>query len=475
MNQLSSGVLRNTGNNAIVKQYFYHYDKAGNRTGEQVDTASTQSANNSVNQLTSQQAGGPTTFEGDLTELSTVNVVMGSTNVTASVTSNKVFKATLDLASGTNMVSVIAVDYSGNSNTATNQYRVVVAGGTTRTLAYDLNGNCTNNVAVGSTNSYAWDAVDRLVAVQTSTNRTEFAYDGMGRRVQKSEIAGGVTNTVKFVWCGMEMCEERDSSGGTVNKRFLGNGEQHNGTNYFYTRDHLGSVREMVAGDGTTVAARYDYDPYGRRTLTSGTDIANFGYAGLYAHKGSGLNLAVFRAYDADLGRWLSRDPIGMRGGMNLYAYVSNNPVRFVDTLGYGADTFNPDGSVVITTYGAGIIIGIFHLVPSKGEEFIRNALDLDHLNDQYLHCVTSCRTARAVGNSVAKDLADAKEWFDQKRGSPPEDSVSDQEGNKSGRDLGIDPCNKSKPCSQLCKEAGINRTIPREPTDNSQYWGPYN
>lgn len=50
------------------------------------------------------------------------------------------------------------------------------------------------------------------------------------------------------------------------------------------------------------------------------------------------MSLAPFRAYDADLGRWLSRDPIEERGGLNLYAYVSNNPVNKRDSLGLAED-----------------------------------------------------------------------------------------------------------------------------------------
>jgi RHS repeat-associated protein len=82
------------------------------------------------------------------------------------------------------------------------------------------------------------------------------------------------------------------------------------------------------------VLARHEYDPYGRRTLVAGTDLADFGYTGHYVHQPSGLHLALYRAYDADLGRWLNRDPIGEAGGINLYGYVLNDPVNWLDLFG---------------------------------------------------------------------------------------------------------------------------------------------
>lgn len=93
------------------------------------------------------------------------------------------------------------------------------------------------------------------------------------------------------------------------------------------------SVAGVVVDVGNVVA-RYDYDAYGRRTLVAGTDLADFGYTGHYVHKPSGLHLALYRAYDADLGRWLNRDPIGEAGGINLYGYVGNDPVNKIDPFG---------------------------------------------------------------------------------------------------------------------------------------------
>src|SRR5207302_6565561 len=106
-------------------------------------------------------------------------------------------------------------------------------------------------------------------------------------------------------------------------------------TAYFYTRDHLASIREMRSGSGKgAIVARFDYDPYGRSTAVINNTLPDFNFTGLYRHTASNLDLAVYRAYDPDLGRWLSRDPIGETAGSNLYSYVSNNAPNAADLGG---------------------------------------------------------------------------------------------------------------------------------------------
>jgi RHS repeat-associated protein len=82
-----------------------------------------------------------------------------------------------------------------------------------------------------------------------------------------------------------------------------------------------------------TVASQYTYDPYGNQTTVSGT-ASDIGYAGYFAHAVSGLDFTLYRAYDPTHARWLNRDPIGERGGINLYAYADGNPVDNTDPLG---------------------------------------------------------------------------------------------------------------------------------------------
>ncbi len=189
--------------------------------------------------------------------------------------------------------------------------------------------------ALGADKVYTWDAANQLVGIAypgTALN-TRFTYDGIGRRVGITELNGSTIATERrFVWCGDQLCEERDAAG-NVTRRFFDQGEQVGGTNYFYSFDHLGSVRELTDAAGA-VRARYDYDPFGVRTKVSGDLEPSAGYTGHFVHAPSGLHLTRTRAYDAASGRWLSRDPLGEVAGLNLYAYVGNNPVNAVDPLG---------------------------------------------------------------------------------------------------------------------------------------------
>jgi len=105
-----------------------------------------------------------------------------------------------------------------------------------------------------------------------------------------------------------------------------------------------------VVTDATTVTlAQYAFDAWGRRTLLTGVDATNIGYTGHRKDTSGSLSLTLNRAYDADLGRWLSEDPIGMPDGPNMYAYVANRAVVWNDPLGDGPRLsirrFRPCGS----------------------------------------------------------------------------------------------------------------------------------
>lgn len=242
----------------------------------------------------------------------------------------------------------------------------------------DANGNLTSD----GTRTFEWDAVNRFVAVNDGTKRSEFSYDGLSRRTRIVEKENGATvRDAALFWDGTGIVEERLSTG-EVN-RFFADGEQHNGAARYLTRDLLGSVREVTDSAGTLVT-RNDFDPYGRLTRVGATEDSRFAYTGHLNHVPSGLVLALYRAYDPTLGRWLSEDPEGFIDGPMMFAYVLNGPVNARDPFGLqtwptnypkvtapfgenrgsgshsGADIRNPLNEPVFST-DSGVVDNVWH------------------------------------------------------------------------------------------------------------------
>ncbi|MBX3167522.1 MAG: RHS repeat-associated core domain-containing protein, partial [Candidatus Eremiobacteraeota bacterium] len=165
---------------------------------------------------------------------------------------------------------------------------------------------------------------------------TELAYDGMSRRTKITELADGtVTSKKLYWWLGGSIVCERDGlqPGFPITRRFFGQGEVRGSTKLYYAMDHLGSVRELVDSAGA-VRAEYSYSTYGERNKEAGDLESEWGYAGLWHHQASGLDLATYRAYDAANKRWISRDPLGEGVDYNLYRYCGNSPVNHTDPSG---------------------------------------------------------------------------------------------------------------------------------------------
>jgi len=192
----------------------------------------------------------------------------------------------------------------------------------------DANGNLTAD----GFRTFEWDAKNQLVGATEGSQREEYSYDGIGRRVGIRTLTGGVdTANDQYVWCDGAICEER--TGGAVSTRFYSSGVEQNGSAYYHDRDHLTSIREITNASGT-LQGRLEYDPFGSATVVTGASVAGLGFGGLRLSDFSGLHLALYRAYDSRLGRWISEDPIGIKGGINLYAYVGNESVNGIDPSG---------------------------------------------------------------------------------------------------------------------------------------------
>ncbi len=281
---------------------------------------------NNLNELTAIAAGGATKFEAT-TNKALKSATINSNPATLNWTKN--FAGNATLASGANTVPVGATD--GANTTVTNSYQVGVSGPSSSSLTFDANGNMISD----GTNSYAWDAENRLIKITYpgSGNYSQILYEAQGIKGQITEtVASTLTSTMQFVNSGTRICEERNASS-AVTKKFFGRGQTISGSNYFYDFDHLGSIRNMTDSSGS-VQARYEYDLYGQRTKTYGALDSDFQYASYYMHAPSGLNLNLYRTYSPQHSQWINRDPIEENDNVNLYCYVSNNPISYIDPWG---------------------------------------------------------------------------------------------------------------------------------------------
>ena len=214
---------------------------------------------------------------------------------------------------------------------ALNQYASV--GGTPHT--YDANGNLGSD----GTNSYTHDAENRLVAASTPLHSAGYTYDPFGRRTSKT-VDGTLT---RFLHDGDRVIAEYDGAGTLVRRYVYGPGIDEPirmttaSASYTYHFDGQGSVIALTDATGA-LAETYTYSPFGETAAASA--LGNpYRYTGRRYDAETGLYYYRKRYYSPALGRFLEVDPIGHAGGINLYSYVHNNPLRWVDPLGFGAES----------------------------------------------------------------------------------------------------------------------------------------
>jgi RHS repeat-associated protein len=203
------------------------------------------------------------------------------------------------------------------------------------TYTYDNNGNTLTKTDFTGTTTYGYDVENRLTSVSTPGGMiTSYAYDPFGRRISKT-VNGVVT---RYLYDGADIVKEYDGTGAVLATYRHGPGIDkpismtRGGQTYYYHADGLGSITGLT-NSGQTVVQNYGYDGFGN--LTQAPTVQNpYTYTGREWDQETGLYYYRARYYDPKAGRFLQEDPIGLAGGINLYAYVFNNPLRWTDPTG---------------------------------------------------------------------------------------------------------------------------------------------
>jgi len=227
-----------------------------------------------------------------------------------------------------------------------NQANQLIANGGNYT--YDNNGNLIEKATPEGRSAFAWDYENRLVKVSTPDGRVvEFSYDPFGRRIMKKVAGDGSTTTTNYFYDNQSILFEYDDTGAIGNRYTDGPGiDEHlmvttRKERYYYHADGLGSITALTDSTGKVVQT-YDYDSFGNLKDQMNRVKQPYAFTGREWDKETGLYYYRARYYDPMEGRFISKDPIGFEGGINLYNYGESNPINNTDPFGLRPPTIDP-------------------------------------------------------------------------------------------------------------------------------------
>ncbi|MEU1760555.1 DUF6531 domain-containing protein [Micromonospora sp. NPDC005652] len=216
-------------------------------------------------------------------------------------------------------------------------------------FSYDAKGRLTGRVDGAGAWRFEWDAEDRMVlAVTPGGDRWRYRYDGFGRRIAKQRLGDGdqVLEEVTFAWAGDLILEQthRDAAGATATTTWdyrpdapVPVAQTDDGAVRAVVTDTIGTPTHLVEpGGGLRWWSRGDL--WGRGADRTATPLA---FPGQYVDAETGLHYNRFRYYDPATGRYVSPDPLGLSGGPNPTAYVTD-PLTVADPLGLTSCTPAP-------------------------------------------------------------------------------------------------------------------------------------
>jgi RHS repeat-associated protein len=213
----------------------------------------------------------------------------------------------------------------------------------TTSFVYDDNGSTISKTEGGTTTDYVYNLENRLSeAKQGASTIATYYYDPFGRRLSKT--VGGTTTY--FMYADEGLIAEFTATGTPIRQygyqpdglwgtdlTYLKTGGQY----YYYQNDHLGTPKKLTAANGQVVWSA-EYLAFGELQVADASLIENpLRFSGQYFDQQTNLNYNYNRYYDPENGRYTTSDPIGLAGGLNIYAYVFANPIMNVDPRGLAA------------------------------------------------------------------------------------------------------------------------------------------
>lgn len=243
--------------------------------------------------------------------------------------------------------------------------------GTTAAFYYDANGSLTRKLTGAGTLDLAWDETNRLQSASTGTGglSQSYAYDPYGRRIAKTHNGatthylydGDAIHAEYSAWSQPQaLYAQGPMLDEALAKHPLSNGQF--GAARHYHADAQGSVNAVTTHDAAAndpIEGVAGYDPWGVARYSGGGTPPTTGY-GWQGREQDETGLMYFRAryYDpaamstsTPVGRFISRDPLGLAGGLNPYAAFENDPVNLADPMGTTAITRGVQGLIQTSYY----------------------------------------------------------------------------------------------------------------------------
>ena len=239
------------------------------------------------------------------------------------------------LAASDNLFLPSGLPAASNTYTANTLNQYTAVNGAAKT--YDKRGN----LITDGVWTYGYDTENRLISASTTGTTVTYGYDGLDRRLWKN-INGTFTFFASFGQ--RELAEYTGVTTLSLTRRFVyGAGLDepvlsldNTGTPTYQFADVQGSVIGLTNNLGQ-LTERYTYSAYGLGTV-AGAGTAAFRYTGRRFDAETGLYFYRARTYSTTLGRFLQTDPIGIKGGINIYAYVGNDPLNKADPTGLASN-----------------------------------------------------------------------------------------------------------------------------------------